>query len=49
MKTITKSTLSADIIKLSVDHKLDANTKLRLNYTDNDFSKMYQNSMLRVL
>ena len=37
------STLSADIIKLSVDHKFDANTKLRLNYTDNDFSKLYQN------
>ena len=26
-----------------MDHKFDANTKLRLNYTDNDFSKLYQN------
>ena len=38
-----KSTLSADIFKLSVDHKLDNNTRLRINYTDNDFDKLYQN------
>lgn len=37
------TTLSADIFKVSVDHKLDANTKLRLNYTNNDFDKLYQN------
>jgi catecholate siderophore receptor len=38
-----KSTLSADVLKVSVDHKIDDSTKLRLNYTDNEFSKMYQN------
>ena len=38
-----KSTLSADVLKVSVDHKIDDNTKLRFNYTDNEFSKMYQN------
>jgi catecholate siderophore receptor len=38
-----KSTLSADMVKVSVDHKIDDSTKLRLNYTDNEFSKMYQN------
>ncbi|MFL2847813.1 MAG: TonB-dependent receptor [Coraliomargaritaceae bacterium] len=38
-----KSTVDADIIKLSVDHKLDSSSKLRLNYTESDFSKMYQN------
>ena len=37
------SSLDADIIKLIVDHQLDESTKLRLNYTDNEFSKMYQN------
>jgi catecholate siderophore receptor len=37
------SSLDADIIKLVVDHQLDESTKLRLNYTDNEFSKMYQN------
>ena len=38
-----KSTLSADITKISVDHKLDDNTKIRLNYTNNSFDKLYQN------
>ena len=38
-----KSTLSADVLKVSVDHEIDDNTKLRFNYTDNEFSKMYQN------
>lgn len=38
-----KSTLSADVLKFSVDHKIDDSTKLRLNYTDNEFLKMYQN------
>ncbi len=37
------STLDADIVKLSIDHKLDEDTKLRFNYTDNEFAKMYQN------
>ena len=38
-----KSTLSADITKITVDHKLDDNTKIRLNYTNNSFDKLYQN------
>ena len=38
-----KSTLSADVLKVSVDHKIDDSTKIRLNFTDNEFSKMYQN------
>lgn len=37
------STVDADIFKIVVDHKLNENTKFRLNYTDNDFSKLYQN------
>ena len=40
------STVDADILKIVVDHKLDDDTKLRINYTDNDFSKVYQNFML---
>ena len=42
-KDFNKSTLDADILKLTVDHRLDDKTKLRINYTDNDFSKLYQN------
>ena len=37
------STVDADILKIVVDHKLNDDTKLRINYTDNDFSKVYQN------
>ena len=33
------STVDADILKIVVDHKLNDDTKLRINYTDNDFSK----------
>ena len=42
-KDFNKSTLDADILKLTVDHKIDDLTKLRINYTDNDFDKLYQN------
>jgi catecholate siderophore receptor len=42
-KDFNKSTLDADSIKLTVDHQLDDSTKLRINYTDNDFNKLYQN------
>lgn len=38
-----KSTLSADVLKVSVNHNIDDSTKIRFNYTDNEFSKMYQN------
>ena len=38
-----KSTLDADIIKVTVDHKIDDSTKLRINYTDNEYDKLYQN------
>lgn len=38
-----KSTLSADVLKVSVDHEIDDSTKIRFNYTDNEYSKMYQN------
>jgi catecholate siderophore receptor len=38
-----KSTVDADIIKFNVDHSLNSSSKLRLNYTESDFSKMYQN------
>ncbi len=38
-----KSTLSADVIKINVDQKIDDSTKLRFSYTDNKYSKMYQN------
>lgn len=38
-----KSTVDADIFKVSADHQLGDRTKLRINYTENDFSKMYQN------
>ncbi|MBT5169036.1 MAG: TonB-dependent siderophore receptor [Opitutales bacterium] len=37
------SSLDADTIRLSIDQALDDSTKLRFNYTDNDFSKLYQN------
>ena len=37
------STLDADISKLSIDHKLNQNSKIRFNFIDNRFSKMYQN------
>ena len=42
-KDFNKSTLDADILKLTIDHKIDDQTKLRINYTDNDFDKLYQN------
>ena len=38
-----KSTVDANILKVIVDHEINFNKKLRLNYTESDFSKMYQN------
>lgn len=40
---INKSTLDANIFKVSLDHALNTETKLRLNYVHNDFDKLYQN------
>lgn len=40
---INKSTLDANIFKVSLDHALNTETKLRLNYIHNDFDKLYQN------
>lgn len=37
------STLEADSLRVIVDHRLDNQTKLRLNYTDNSYDKLYQN------
>jgi len=37
------SALDANILSLTVDQQLDEETKLRFGFTDNDFSKMYQN------
>lgn len=38
-----KSTLTADVIKINVDQKIDDSTKLRFSFTDSEYSKMYQN------
>ena len=40
---INKSTLDANIFKVSLDHALNTETKLRLNYVHNNFDKLYQN------
>ncbi len=37
------SALDANILSLTVDQQLDDETKLRFGFTDNDFSKLYQN------
>ena len=37
------SALDANILSLTVDQQLDDETKLRFRFTDNDFSKLYQN------
>lgn len=37
------STLNADVLKINLDHRLDNQTKLRFNYTDNRYDKLYQN------
>ena len=37
------TTLEADSLRVIVDHRLDNQTKLRLNYTDNSYNKLYQN------
>jgi len=37
------SALDANILSLTVDQQLDDATKLRFGFTDNDFSKLYQN------
>ena len=37
------STLDAENIRLTVDHKLNDSSKIRFNYTDNEYNKMYQN------
>ena len=37
------STLNADVKKLTIDHKLDEKSKLRFNFTDNEYAKVYQN------
>lgn len=42
-KEDNRSTLDANTTKLSIDHQLDYHSKIRFNYTDNDFAKMYQN------
>lgn len=42
-KDINQSTLDANTFKVTVDHELNTDTKLRLNYTKNDFDKLYQN------
>lgn len=42
-KEDNRSTLDANTTKLSIDHQLDYQSKIRFNYTDNDFAKMYQN------
>ena len=42
-KEDNRSTLDANTTNLSIDHQLDYHSKIRFNYTDNDFAKMYQN------
>ena len=37
------SALDANILSLTVDQQLDDETKVRFRFTDNDFSKLYQN------
>ena len=37
------SALDANILSLTVDQQLDDETKIRFRFTDNDFSKLYQN------
>ena len=37
------TTLEADSLRIIVDHQLDNQAKLRLNYTDNSYDKLYQN------
>lgn len=42
-ETENYSTLDAHIMKMSIDHRINDNAKLRLNFISNDFDKVYQN------
>ena len=37
------SSLDSNVLSLTVDQQLESDVKLRLRFTDNDFSKLYQN------